>query len=68
MFLFLLEMIGMHSVHLKTKTGLNFGLVKTFVTHYHYLSDNLFIRIGIKLLSQILGIPMGTNCAPVVAD
>ena len=34
----------------------------------HYLSDNIFIRFGSKLYRQIVGIPMGTNCAPLVAD
>ena len=29
----------------------------------HYLLDNLFIRFGSKLYRQIVGIPMGTNCA-----
>ena len=31
------------------------------------LSDNIFIRFGSKLYKQIVGIPMGTNHAPVVA-
>ena len=30
--------------------------------------DNIFIRFGSKLHRQIVGIPMGTNCAPLVAD
>ena len=34
----------------------------------HYLLDKLFIRFGSKLYRQIVGIPMGTNCAPLVAD
>ena len=34
----------------------------------HYLLDNIFIRFGSKLYRQIVGIPMGTNCAPVIAD
>ena len=34
----------------------------------HYLLDNIFIRFGSKLYGQIVGIPMGTNCAPLVAD
>ena len=34
----------------------------------HYLLDNIFIRFGSKLYRQIVGIPMGTNCAPFVAD
>ena len=28
----------------------------------------MFIRFGSKLYRQIVGIPMGTNCAPLVAD
>ena len=34
----------------------------------HYLLDNIFIRFGSKLYRQIVDIPMGTNCAPLVAD
>ena len=34
----------------------------------HYLLDIIFIRFGWKQYSQIVTIPMGTNCAPLVAD
>ena len=34
----------------------------------HYLLGNIFIRFGSKFYRQIVGIPMGTNCAPLVAD
>ena len=33
----------------------------TFLLH-------IFIRFGTKLYSQVVGIPMGTNCAPLVTD
>ena len=33
-----------------------------------HLLDNIFIRFGTKLYRQTIGIPMGTNCAPLVAD
>ena len=33
-----------------------------------FLLDNIYIRFGIKLFRQIVGIPMGTNCAPLVAE
>ena len=33
-----------------------------------YLFDNIFIRFGSKLYRQIVGIPMGTNYAPLIAD
>ena len=32
------------------------------------LTFNIYIRFGSKLYGQIVGIPMGTNCAPLVAD
>ena len=34
----------------------------------HYLLDNIFIRFGLKLYRQIVGNPMGTKSAPLVAD
>ena len=33
-----------------------------------YLLDNIYIRFGTKLYRSIVGIPMGTNCASLVAD
>ena len=33
-----------------------------------YHLDIIFIRFGSKLYRQTIGIPMGTNCAPLVAD
>ena len=33
-----------------------------------YLLDNIYIRFGTKLYRQIVGIPMGRNCAPLVDD
>ena len=33
-----------------------------------FLLDNIFIRFGTKLYRQVVGVPMGTNCAPLVAD
>ena len=33
-----------------------------------YLLDNICIRFGTKLYRQTVGIPMGTNFAPLVAD
>ena len=33
-----------------------------------FLLDNIYIRFGFKLYRQIVGIPVGTNCAPLVAD
>ena len=33
-----------------------------------FLLDNIYIRFGSRLYRQIIGIPMCTNCAPLVAD
>ena len=33
-----------------------------------YHLDNIYTRLGNKSYRQIVGIPMGTNCAPLVAD
>ena len=34
----------------------------------HNLLDNIFVRFGSKLYKHIVGIPMGTYCASLVAD
>ena len=39
-----------------------------FCDSLHYSLDNLFIRSGLNLYRQIEGIPLDTNCAPLVAD
>ena len=33
-----------------------------------YLIDNIFVQFGGRLFHQMIGIPMGTSCAPLLAD
>ena len=33
-----------------------------------FLIDNIYVSIGGTLFQQVVGIPMGTNCAPLIAD
>ena len=33
-----------------------------------FLIDNIYIRTGKKIYRQQIGIPMGTNCAPFLAN
>ena len=33
-----------------------------------FLVDNIFVVFAVKVFQQIVGIPMGTNCAPLLAD
>ena len=53
---------------LNNLNDINRGHVKKMCDALHYLLDNIFIRFGSKLYRQIVGIPMGTNCAPLVAN
>ncbi|KAK3093216.1 hypothetical protein FSP39_012788 [Pinctada imbricata] len=34
----------------------------------NFLIDNIFVVFGGKVFQQIVGIPMGTNCVPLLAD
>ena len=33
-----------------------------------FLVDNIYVKFGGQLFRQMVGIPMGTNCAPLMAD
>ena len=33
-----------------------------------FLVDNIYVRFGGQLFQQMVGIPMGTNCVPLLAD
>ena len=33
-----------------------------------FLVDKIYVRFGGQLFRQAVGIPMGTNCAPLLAD
>ena len=57
-------MIGMLSSSLMQSEIIICGLVRKRVK----LLDHIYIRFGSKLYRHIVGIPMGTNCAPLVAD
>ena len=45
-----------------------YGRVKKSVMPLVIFWIIFFIRFGTKLYRQTIGIPMGTNCAPLVAD
>lgn len=38
------------------------------ITALNFLLDNIYIRFGKQIYRQVIGIPMGTNCAPLIAD
>ena len=33
-----------------------------------FLVDNIYVRFGGQLFQQMVGIPIGTNCAPFLTD
>ena len=38
------------------------------ISMLEFLIDNMFVSFGGTLIQQVVGIPMGTNCAPLLAD
>ena len=52
----------------KKYKGYQLWSCKNVCDAFSFLFDNIYIRFGTKLYRQIVGIPMGTNCAPLVAD
>ena len=49
---------------------MHFGLKVNdqLITYVEYLVDNIFISIGNHVFKQVIGIPMGTHCAPLLAN
>ena len=39
-----------------------------FINMHEFLIDNKFVIFGGRVFQQTVGIPMGTNCAPLLAD
>ena len=58
----------MLSSHRMQSEIIMYGLVSKCVKLSPFLLDNIDIRFDSKLYRQIVGIPMGTNCALPVAD
>ena len=53
---------------LRTIEGINFWSCQNVCNALSFLLENIYFRFGNKLYRQIVGISMGTNCAPLVAD
>ena len=51
----------------KQKNCVNWTCVE-MIAALDFLLDNIFIRFGDSIYRQVIGIPMGTNCAPLIAD
>ena len=44
------------------------GLFKMYAMRQPFLLDNIFIQFDTKLYRQVVWIPVGTTCGPLVAD
>ena len=41
---------------------------KQLISHINYLIDSIYVTCGDNLFRQVIGIPMGTDCAPFLAN
>ena len=41
---------------------------KMMINLIRWLIDNIFVVLGDKCFQQVIGIPMGTDCAPFLAN
>lgn len=42
--------------------------LETLIKMINWLIDNTYVTIGDKVFRQVIGIPMGTDCAPFLAN
>ena len=55
---------------IKKDVGDNYKIVDlhTLISMINWLIDNTYIRTGDKVFRQVIGIPMGTDCAPFLVN
>ena len=46
----------------------NLGSSQKIITMVNFLIDNIYVKCGSKLFKQVKGIPMGTDCGPLLAN
>ena len=68
--LFILHVIMWHAFFTSDAVKYNYNLwsCQKVCEALTFILDNIYIRVGSKLYRQIVGIPLGTNCAPLVAN
>ena len=50
-----------------SKPGVTFIGLDLLIEMINWLVDNTYVVIGDKVFRQVIGIPMGTDCAPFLA-
>ena len=51
-----------------TKHSFSEDKLTSLTSHVEYLIDNIYVNVGNKVFRQCVGIPMGTDCAPLLAN
>ena len=52
----------------QSRSGIRNMDMNELINMLEYLVDNIFIQVGNKTFRQCIGIPMGTDCAPLLAN
>ena len=52
----------------KTYRGHTNITVDKLIEYIRFLINNIYIKVGNRVFKQTIGIPMGTNCAPFLAN
>ena len=62
--------LGYNSIYFSNKIhkGKTCYSEEQVISMLEFLIDNIFVSFGGTLFQQVVGIPMGTNCAPLLAD
>ena len=57
-----------HAARKRTRIRLTAQTEEVLVTYVEYLINNIYVNIGNRIYRQCVGIPMGTDCAPLLAN
>jgi hypothetical protein len=69
-YIFFFYLCNIHSLYFSNKIqkGKTCYCEEQVISMLEFLIDNIFVSFGGILFQQVVGIPMGTNCAPLLAD
>ena len=56
------------SLATRNMTRIDVCLARSYVKLFTFLVEKIYVRFDGMVYQQIVGIPMGTNCAPLIAD
>ena len=52
----------------KTYRGHTSITVDKLIEYIQFLINNIYVKVGNRVFKQTIGIPMGTDCAPLLAN